>query len=89
VPEETRYTVYEAVNISRKEIFIGITSRKIFEAMAQLMENDRPPCIKHWDAADAIDIRSVEFDLSAAGAKEFLKEYVRNRALIGWRCLAE
>lgn len=63
-------TVFEAINRTRKEFFVGTTARKMHEIIAQFSDS-LPPEIAHWKTNDKIDYQSIEFNLPAKDAKQF------------------
>ena len=66
--------VYEALNHSRKEIFIGVTSRSLAEIGA-VPRNWFPAEIAHWGAAEPLDIRGIAEGMPDADAWQFAALY--------------
>lgn len=77
------YTIFEAINNKRHEIYAGMTRRAMHETIAELRR--KPPIgMKEWDFSD-VNFRSIEFDLNETDAKTFLDTYVKTRLPKGWR----
>ena len=66
-------TVFEAVNATAKEIFVGMTKDPMHELISRHRES---PPVKHWLSSHEIDYRSVEFDLPVSDASQFISRYV-------------
>ncbi|MDE2039605.1 MAG: hypothetical protein KGO96_00765 [Elusimicrobia bacterium] len=83
---EQQYSVFEAINNKRKEIFVGITSRQICETITRIQAY-RPSAIKHWNLDDVVNVHSIEFGLSKAQADALLEQYPKKNPQPGWRYL--
>jgi hypothetical protein len=78
------YTVFEALNKKRKEIFIGVTRAPVFETIAQLRQA-RTRAISGWHPDDRVIVRSLEFGLSLKQAKLLVTGYTHSKPPQGWR----
>jgi hypothetical protein len=79
-----KVTVFEAINLSRREIFVGATKL----AMSELMANFgavAPPEVSHWLPGEPVDYRSLEFDMDPAAADAFIRNYAATQA--DWRVI--
>ncbi len=81
----SRVTVFEAVNSTLKEFFIGTTTLTMNVGIAR-HQDTQPPEISHWKATQDINYRSVEFGLSAEDAEKFIAGYVRTLPR-GWKVI--
>jgi hypothetical protein len=81
---KSQYTVFEAINKSRKEIFIGVTRSPVFETVAELRHARSRP-VADWDPEDRVIVRSLEFGLSLKQAKLLVSGYTHSKPPKGWR----
>lgn len=88
MPNELRYTIYEATNETTREIFVGSTTDGIHEVIAQ--NKIMPPRpIAHWSKADITHYRSVEFNLSASQTKTFVDSRAQAVSKSGWKVIKQ
>lgn len=79
--------VYEALNETLKELFVGLTELPLNELEAR-HKSGLPAVIAHWKlGAERIIYREIEPDLS--DAKAFVEGYARNMAKNGWKSITE
>lgn len=84
MPARRDYTVYEAVNKKRREIFVGVTRAPIFEAVAEM--RDSPPWrAGRWGPTDPVNVRSLEFGMTLIEAKAFAAGLASAKPPKGWR----
>lgn len=85
---ERRYTIYEAVNESLLEIYIGMSSLGMHHVMTR-RGHTRPPAIHHWLPDHVVSYRSVEFNLAASFAADFITERAKAAQRPGWTVLRD
>ena len=81
VPASTLVTVYEAINDTRREIFVGLSMR--FMGDVGLSVRDLPE-LRHWKAGEDVRVRGVEYGVPMRDAWDFLRRYALSRANAGW-----
>lgn len=86
--EKGNVTVFEIVNLKRKELFVGRTTLPM-NAMIAHHRHALPAPIKGWRDADDVEYRGLEFGLTAAAALEFARGYVSSFRRDGWRVLSD
>ena len=75
VPKNGRFTVYEVVNESRREAYVGATHVPILEAFAAMAER-LPPRVAHWQPLhERLRFRTLAFNLNEREALEFVAKY--------------
>lgn len=84
MPESRGVTVFEAVNSRRGEILIGATSLSMHALISRLIAAP-PDAIRHWQAGEPVDYRSLEFGMTAADARAFIGNYRSTQD--GWRVI--
>ena len=80
--------VFEAVNESLQEIFIGATSLPLPIVQRRHQEH-RPGLIGHWQDAHRISYRVAESGLSCQEAPTFLKGYAGTAQRFGWKTFVD
>jgi hypothetical protein len=85
MPKNPVVTVFEAVNLSRREIFIAATTLPIHEVVARHAAA-LPEEIHHWRPDEFVDHRSLEFGMEAPVAADFIEKYAATQP--GWRVIA-
>lgn len=80
--------VYEAINDSLKEAYVGTTSHP-YEAVAERFRRDRPPGASHWHANHKVTVNVVEMSLRLNDALEFVHHYAASLEAVGWKTLRE
>ncbi len=78
-----KVTVFEALNLPRREIFVAATTRSMNELIADWKAH--PPAELRWRPAESIDFRSLEFDMNAEEAVAFIKKYALTVVPDGWK----
>lgn len=79
--------VYEAINETLKELFVGMTELTLDQVQAR-HQNGLPASIAHWKlGAQRIRYREVEPDLP--DAKAFIDGYARTMQKSGWKSITE
>lgn len=84
----SRVTVYEVLNGTRREIFVGIVARPMVELVGTF-RSALPLQAAHWSAADRLEFRSVEFGMTESDARAFIEGYASALAPSGWRMIRE
>ena len=79
--------VFEAVNESLREFFIGTTSAS--GELPALVGGIAAHCIAHWQREHKISCRIVEQGLGVEDALKFVESYARSTARTGWTVLTE
>jgi hypothetical protein len=77
---DKRYTVFEAVNETLHEIFVGMTA----SGLNTMQRSVKAPEIKHWLETHAVTYRSVEFSLAASHAADFVLTHAKTLVKPGW-----
>lgn len=83
-PAPKGLTVFEAVNVSRREIFVGCTDLPM-HALTAGFGRPFPPELGGWRPHDTVSYRSLEFGLSAGEAAAFILAHSPRRE--GWRTI--
>lgn len=79
--------VYEAINETLKELFVGLTELPMNQLEAR-HKGGLPTAIAHWKlGVEQIVYREVEPDL--ADPKAFVEGYAHNMAKNGWTSITE
>lgn len=80
-------TVYELVNDSRRELYIGTTWR--LQELQQLQQITRPRAVSHWGPEEKVRFRVVEYSLPLREAQAFMENYAASQAVqaLGYRRL--
>ena len=78
-----RFTVFEAVNDTIKEIFLGTTDAGMEEVVDQ-HQASLPERIAHWKPDHRVRYRGVEFMLTAGQARKRVVSYGRAVDRPGW-----
>lgn len=81
-------TVYEAVNDSLKEAYIGTTASP-HEDLAARFRGNRPPAASHWDPDHTVSVNIVENSLRLDDARDFMVHYAASLEAVGWRTIRE
>ena len=80
--------VFEAINDTLKESFIGATSLPL--ALIERRHHENPPeSIAHWRPEQAVHYRCVESGLSAQETPTFLDGYARTANRFGWKTVVD
>lgn len=85
---ERLVTVFEIVNDTLREAFVGTTSLPIHELIRQ-HEAALPKKIAHWDRRHKIQYRSLEFSLSPETARAFIAGYAKSMERMTWRLIRD
>jgi hypothetical protein len=80
--------VFEAVNESLQEIFMGATSLPLAIVERRHQER-RPELVGHWSHEHRITYRAVESGLSAREAPTFLSGYAQTANRFGWKTFVD
>jgi hypothetical protein len=81
-------TVFEAVNGTLREFYIGTTTLPASELL-NLAESVSFREDTHWDSSDLIEWRVVEEGLSREEALAFIQSYAKTTLRTGWKILTE
>ena len=82
--ESPNVTVFEAMNLSRKELLIGATTLPMSELIAGF--RGAPPSeTRGWRFDEGVAYRSLEFGLNAEDAAAFIRRYAATQR--GWRII--
>lgn len=89
-PEEgqPRVAVFEAVNDSLKEAFLGTTAATL-PLLSAVFAEKRPRAVSHWATKDRITLNIVEASLSENDAHDFIRHYAASLEAAGWKPLRE
>lgn len=83
-----RVSVFEAVNDSLRETFLGTTAATPDSLAAGFAER-RPRAVSHWATKDRISLNIVEPSLSESDAHDFIRHYAASLEAAGWKPLRE
>jgi hypothetical protein len=76
--------VFEAVNDTLKESFVGATSLPL--SIIERRHHENPPeAMAHWEDSHIVHYRCVESGLSARETTIFLKSYANTSEKFGWK----
>lgn len=79
-----RVTIFEAINLSRKELFIAATALPMHALIASISAS-APPEVGGWRTDDAVEYRSLAFNMKPADAPAFIRLYSATQA--EWRII--
>ena len=82
--ERELVTVYEAINETLKEVYVGTTSLFIDQLGARFLTR-LPPNVAHWRADHNILYHAVEYAIYRRDAAEFIDRYAKSASLETWR----
>lgn len=85
LPGTSLVTVYEAINETRREIFIGLSSYFMNEIEARVRKR---PELAHWQATDRTRVDAIEYGIPLSVARDFLKRFETAKANEGWKILS-
>lgn len=71
---DRRVSVFEALNHTRKEILVGLTSSAIPES-SDRRTFDLPGEVAHWDPAESLSVRRLADNIPLADAWQFVELY--------------
>ena len=77
-----KVTVFAATNRARREIFVG-TSTLPMHALIASLRTSPPAETRSWGPHDEVEYRSLEFELDATDAVDYIERYAAVRE--GWR----
>jgi hypothetical protein len=80
--------VYEAINDSLRETYVGTTSLP-FDAVASHFRRNPPPAAAHWKTEQKVIVNIVEDSLRLNDALDFIQHYAASLEAVGWRALRE
>lgn len=83
---DQRVSVYEAINETLKEIFVGMT----YEGMHKVLTRHRskgPPEICHWKADHAVNYLSIQPNMAASHAADFAAAHALSVQRPGWKVI--
>ncbi|MBI5883351.1 MAG: hypothetical protein HZB91_09640 [Elusimicrobia bacterium] len=78
--------VFEAVNATLKEFYIGVSPLAFDEVERRLRERPPEP-ISHWRSDQDISYRCVEPELGLKQSAAFLEVYADTISKIGWKAI--
>lgn len=81
-------TVFEASNVTRKEIYAGTTGY-LLERLVKDFKTAPPKAAAHWRRDDEIAYHCVEYALPPEDAESFLDGYARTAAILGWKVVRD
>ena len=87
-PRHRLVSVYEAVNDSLKEIYLGTTTL-LSDQLAAQFPRTPPPATAHWEAGHRVFVKVVEHSIPLKDAHAFIDHYSGSAASSGWRVLKE
>jgi hypothetical protein len=87
-PPQNLVSVYEAVNDTLKEIYLG-TSNLLSEQLVRDFASSPPAPVAHWTAGQRIVVNIVEYSIPAGDAERFIAHYASSAASAGWKTLRE
>lgn len=85
IPGSTLVTVYEAINDTRRELFIGLSTLFMSDIESRLRARQE---LAHWKDADRTRVQAIEYGMPYNSAREFLARYEQAKANAGWKILS-
>lgn len=85
LPGTSLVTVYEAVNESRREIFVGLSTFFMAEIESRLRHR---PELAHWQETDRTRVDAIEYGIPLSVARDFVKRFETAKANQGWKVLS-
>ncbi len=80
--------VYEAVNDTLKEAYLGITDQP-YESVAARFRRSPPLPATHWVSDHAVSFNLVESSLRTDDARDFIVHYAASLEAVGWKTIRE
>lgn len=87
-PDSSKVTVFEAINETLKEFYIGTTTLAASE-LESLAQSVAFRANTHWEPGQKIDYRVVEEGLGLEEALAFIKSYAKTAMRTGWKVVIE
>lgn len=84
-PGSTLVTVYEAINDTKREIFVGISTRFMNDIETRLRARQE---LAHWKSTDRTRVQAIEYGMPYDAARDFLARYEHAKANAGWKVLS-
>lgn len=84
----TLVAVFEASNVTRKEIYAGTTAL-LLDRLVKDFQASPPKAASHWRKDDEIAYHCVEYALPPGDAEAFLEGYARTAAILGWKVVRD
>ena len=89
-PREERTHVFEAINETLKEFYIGLTSVEVTVEELQRRHRDAAPApISHWQPDHRISYRRVESGLPRNDGHAFVGSYAMTVSRVGWTVITD
>lgn len=85
ISQATLVTVYEAVNETLREMYVGLSLRLMGEIERRLRLKKE---LAHWGEEDRIVVRAIDYSLPYRDARDFVRRYEQARANSGWNVLS-
>jgi hypothetical protein len=87
-PQHHLVSVFEAVNDSAKEIYLG-TTILLSEQLTAQFQRTPPPAVAHWKPGQRVFVKVVEYSIPLKDARAFIDHYAESAASAGWAVLKE
>lgn len=88
LPEQHLVTVFEAVNETLREVYVGTTTHLV-EVLTRLFLERPPGGVRHWSTAHKITVRCVEYSVAVHDVSEFIEAYAGSEALRSWKVIRQ
>lgn len=76
-------TVYEAINLSRLEVYLGTTTLLAAQLEAEFRKNV-PQQVAHWGDPSGVVIRCLEYSVPKKEASALIERYAARESLRSW-----
>lgn len=80
-------SIYEVLNETKGELFIGTTWR--LKDLTGFQQLTPPKIVRHWEADDKLVFRTIEYGIPNADAPAFIEAYRRSELVKRWKVLTE
>ncbi len=87
-PQHHLVSVFEAVNDTVKEIYLGTTTL-LSDQLAAQFPRTPPPATAHWESRHRVFVKVVEYSIPLKDARAFIDHYADSAAAAGWKVLKE
>lgn len=80
-------SIYEVLNETRGELFIGTTWR--LKDLLGFQQMTPPAVVRHWKEGDRLRFRTVEYGIPNADARAFIDTYAGSDLVKSWKVLTD
>ena len=80
-------SIYEVLNETRGELFIGATWR--LKDLLGFQQMTPPAVVRHWELGDRLRFRTVEYGIPNADARAFIETYAKSDLVKAWKVVMD